>query len=109
MTARLDKQSLTEWLKAYLLQVLKQKFVEAALKKVFGTLIGISGFKVWLISFVTKEFWDEICRPLVLWAIRKGLLVYDVTEGKIIVARIKRARDDSSQDDYDSAVDDLFD
>lgn len=97
-----------ELVKNYFLKALKEKVVEAAIKRVLGAALKVGAFKLWLVSFIAAELWDELGRPLALWAIRKGLLGIDITKGKVIVARINKARDEGNQTEYDSAVDDLF-
>ena len=101
--------SFSAWFKSYLLEVLRKEFIQAALTKLFGTMLKVGGFKLWLAEFIAGKFWDEVGRPITLWGIRKGLLVYDRSHNAIIVARIKKAYNDSNQDDYDRHIDDLFD
>lgn len=101
--------SFSTWIKSYLLEVLKKEFVQAAVTKIFGSMMKLGGFKLWLAEFIASKFWDEVGGAITLWGIRKGLLVYDRSKNAIIVANIKRSYDEGNQDDYDRHMDDLFD
>ena len=96
------------WVKQYLLDSLKNKFVQEALKKVFGKALKYSSFQGWVVSFIAGEFWDLVGRPIVLWGIRKSLLAYDKNKGEIQVKKLEEARREDNQTDYDSATDDIF-
>jgi len=103
-----SKVDLKTWLKTYLLQVLKNKFTETILKKVLGSAMKIAGFKGWLLNFIITQLWDHVAEPMAKFGIRKGLLFYDKTRGIILVKKIKKARADNDEDDFNSGVDGIF-
>ena len=90
--------------KKYFVSILKSKIVKMAVVR----LIGVSaGFKAWVLSMVLKYIFDLVAVPIINLAIRKGMLVYDTARGKIIVKKLKKAKEDGNEDDYDDIVDDL--
>jgi hypothetical protein len=87
---------------------IKGGVVQAALSwlvKSFSSLS--SGPMGWLVNLVLSQLWDRFGDMAVRWAIRKGALFVDKTDGKIKAVKVENARksDDSS---YDDAVDDVF-
>lgn len=90
---------LSNWreIKSRLLDFLKGRFVEAVLIKLLKTS---GGFRAWLLSFVLEKAFEEIVEPIFNYSIRKGVLLYDKTHGKIIISKINKAKEEKSEKDY---------
>lgn len=86
-----------------ILSVLKTKAVELALSKIVGATVG---FKAWLVKFVIKYAFDQLAEPVIELALRKGQLVIDKTNGKIIYLKVKKAKQDGNKDDYLDSIGD---
>jgi len=82
---------------------IKQALLWLARKAAFLT----TGPFSWLTEIIINQIWDAFGDKVVRWAFRKGVLVYDKTDGYIKAVKIKKSRGkrDSS---YDSSVDDIF-
>lgn len=80
-----------------------------ALNKIFGALaVTAGGFKIWIAKIIVGYGFDKILVPVINTLIRKGTLLYDVTDGKIKVKKLREARNDNNQQDYDNSVDDIL-
>ena len=84
---------------------LKNWFVEWVIKKILGWKT-LAGFQLWLAKFVVEEVFDQVGKPIVLYAIRKGKLFYDIRDGSIKVGKLEDAIKEQDEDTYDDIVDD---
>ncbi|MCK5608302.1 hypothetical protein KAR91_40850 [Candidatus Pacearchaeota archaeon] len=95
--------------KAILISLLKQGAVKAALAKLVGMgIIKVAGFRAWIASMLLEYGFDKIVLPCINLMFRKGQLIYDVQEGKVKVKKLREARQNGNQDDYDNAADDIM-
>ena len=85
---------------------LKGKAVKLALKKFLGSALA-GGFKAWLVKFIVTELFEELAEPIVRLLIRKGFLVYDKTQGAIRIKKLRQAKEEGDEDEYNQQVDDL--
>ena len=86
--------------------MLKDVAVKIALKKLLGSVLA-GGPKAWIIKFIVSELFEEIVEPLIKLSIRKGLLLYDITEGKITIKKITSAKEQGDSDAYRRNVSDV--
>ena len=93
-------------LKNQLIDILKGKFVKAALKKVLGSAAA-GGFTGWLVKYIAIELFEEVFEPLIRYGIRKGLLVVDKIDGNIKAKKIEKAKDDNDEDAYRNTIGDV--
>jgi hypothetical protein len=100
---KLDWQAI----KTVVIEQLKGAGVKLALKKLLGTA-AVGGFKVWLITFIVENLYEEFAEPLVKAVFVKLGYYYDRINGEIIVKKIRQAREDGNAEDYDAATDDVF-
>ena len=85
---------------------LKGAFVKKALKKIFGSVIK-GGFKVWLVTFILEELYENVAEPLIRLAARKGLLIYDKIDGKIKIKKMNKALKEGDEDTYNDILDNV--
>lgn len=90
-----------------LMKFLEDKFIKFIIKKIFGSLV-TGGFKVWLVKYISTEFFEEIALPIMHYGINEGEFQLDVVEGKAIIKAKDDALINGDTDAYDSAVDDAF-
>jgi len=92
----------------YISDLIRKGAVKAALswiaKKMAFLTTGPLG---WLTTLVLEQAWDYFGDKMVKWALRKGALVIDKTDGYIKAKKIKDARE-SDGTSYDDSVDDVF-
>lgn len=82
--------------------------VKAGLKKVF-TSASFGGIKGWLIKLFVKEILiDKAIEPAVKAAFLEVGYIYDVSKGKILISKLKKAQDENNQTDYDDTIDDIL-
>ena len=62
----------------------------------------------WLAALVLDQVWDYFGDKIVRYGMRKGALIYDKVDGHIKVIKIKEAKKDGKQADYDNSIDDAF-
>lgn len=84
---------------------LKGAAIKAALVHLIKTSVGI---KAWIVKFLIEELFEEIVEPLTKLALRKVKYEYRKHEGEVIIEKIKEARENKNEDDYNSHVDDIF-
>lgn len=84
-------------LKESFIKLLKNKVVQTALLKILGKT---TGFRAWVISFILEKAFKMIAEPIINTAIRKGLLVYDKTRGKILLKRVMEAKEEGNEEGY---------
>jgi len=92
--------------KKYLIDFLKGSAVKFALRKILGSAV-MGGFKAWLVKFIVTELFEQVAEPLILLSMRKGLLFYDKTRGKIRIKKIQQAKEEGDENTYDSNIDDV--
>ena len=92
--------------KKYLIDFLKGSAVKFALRKILGSAV-MGGFKAWLVKFIVSELFEHVAQPVILLSLRKGLLFYDKTQGKIRVKKIQKAKEEGDEQTYDSNIDDV--
>ena len=100
------EESKIDAFKKYLIDFLKGSAIKAALRKILGSAL-MGGFKAWLVKFAVTELFEQLVQPIILLSIRKGLLFYDKTKGKIRVKKIKKAKEEGNEQDYDTGIDDV--
>ena len=84
-------------------------FLERAVVKMALHLLKVSGtFQTYFLTQLIEYGFDKVVIPLANLLIRKGLLYYDLAEGKVKVKALNEARDNNDQDAYDRASDDLL-
>jgi len=66
------------------------------------------GFRTWLVKLIITEFFEEIAEPLIRLSLRRLEYSYKKVEGKIIIKKIEKAKNENNQNDYDHSVDDIF-
>lgn len=88
--------------------VIKDDGIRALIKwAIKKTAVG-AGFKAWVIKELTEYLYEEIGEPVVKAILAKGGYTYAKIEGSVIVKKIKEAKDENNQADYDNGMDDLF-
>lgn len=102
------KDSTRKFYRDYITSLIKKGAMKIALswiaKKATWLTTGPLG---WLTGLILDQLWDRFGEKTVKWALRKGTLFYDKTDGKIKAVKVIEARgtNDSS---YDDAVDDIL-
>lgn len=95
--------------KTYLISILKSMTVKIVLSRIFGIIaVSAGGFKIWLARIILEYGFDKLLVPVINFLIRKGALVYDVTEGKIKIKKLNEAREDGNTQDYNEAIDNVL-
>jgi len=79
------------------IEFLKSRIVTTALLKILGKT---AGFRAWIITFILEKAFKMIAEPTINTAIRKGLLVYDKTRGKILLKRVMEAKEEGNEEGY---------
>lgn len=87
--------------------MLKTTFVKTILLKFFGSWIS-GTYKAWIAKIIVEYAYTELAEPIVKLVFRKAGYLYSKVEGKIIIEKIKEARDENNPDKYDAAVDLIF-
>lgn len=55
---------------------------------------------------MTEYFFDQLAEPVIELAMRKGQLVVDKANGKIVYLKAKKAKQDGNKDDYLDSISD---
>jgi hypothetical protein len=58
------------------------------------------------VTWVTEYFFDQLAEPVIELAMRKGQLVVDKANGKIVYLKAKKAKQDGNKDDYLDSISD---
>jgi hypothetical protein len=95
-----------DW-KQMIINQLKGESIKLAFKVLFRSA-AFGGIRLWLIKLAVGEFYKEIGEPVIRAVFAEGGYLYDKVEGKIIVKRLKEAKNENNQSHYDSAIDDIF-
>ena len=90
-----------------LIQSLKSKFIQLALKKILGTAAA-GGFKAWIVKKIATEFYEELAEPLMNYMFNEAEYQATVVEGKLIVKKLDKAREEGNAEDYNDATDSTF-
>ena len=101
-------KSLANWkaTRDFIISGLEKIFINWALKKALGSAI-MGGFKAWLVRLITTKLYDELAKPIIELAIRKGYLLYDIKKGKLLLKDINRAKDNKNEADYIDSISDV--
>lgn len=91
-------------IKTFLISVFSREVLKASLKYFLGTAAG-TGIKAWLIKKVVTEFSEEIAAPIINATINEIGYQYEKINGRKILKRIESSQ---SQDELDSAIDDIY-
>lgn len=93
------KKSFWITLRDILVNILKGKVVKMALVKFLGSAAagGITG---WLVTFIVEELFERVAEPIIRMSFRKGALFYDKTEGKLMVRKIRKAKEGKDEEEY---------
>jgi hypothetical protein len=94
-------------LRPLVLEFLKSTFVKTILLKMFGSAIS-GGYKAWIAKLIVEYAYEELAEPIVKLVFRRAGYLYNKVEGKIIIEKIKEARDENNSEKYNSAVDVIF-
>jgi hypothetical protein len=89
------------------IKFLKGESIKLAFKLLFKSA-AFGSIRLWLIKLAVNEFYNEIGEPIIKAVFVEGGYIYHKAEGKIIVKRIKEAKDANDQTKYDAAMDDIF-
>ena len=93
--------------KPQLIKYLKGEAVKLALQKLLGSALA-GGFRGWLIKYAVEYLFEEVAEPIAKLTLRNVGYVYHRVEGKVILKKIQKAKEEGDGEDYDSAVDDLY-
>lgn len=66
-------------------------------------------FVAGLIEILFTKLYNKVIVPLLEEAVRRGKLGYDQTRGSVIVRKMKKAKEDGNEEDYNDAVDSILD
>lgn len=81
---------------------------EYLVKKFVYTLLKTNvGFQAWLVALIAKEFIDEVGEPIIKAVWVEAGYVYYVTDGGILITKLKTAKDENDEAGYNSTVDDI--
>ena len=105
-TARVFKRVFT---KEFIMETLKDKLINLALKKIFGAALSMGGFKVWLVKFLLENGFEQIIEPLIEAGEVEVKYVYRLVDGKLIKIRLDKAIEEGNEQDYYDAISDLYD
>lgn len=94
-------KNLFDWktVKDFILSKAEKFFIDFALKKLLGSVLA-GGLKAWIVKKIAGKLFNELGKPLLQLAIRKGFLLYDVREGKILVKKIDEAKREHDAAEY---------
>ena len=81
------------------MELLKDKLVKAALKKILGSAV-TGGFKAFVIKFIAVELFDEVALPFFKFLRRNGFLQIDKTTGKVTMKKVERAKVEHNEAAY---------
>jgi hypothetical protein len=93
--------------KEALLSLLKDRIIKFALKRILGAAL-MSTFWGWLAKFLFEELYEEVFEPFLRFGLNKLGYYTHKSEGKLIIEKIREAREEGNEQDYDHAIDDLF-
>jgi len=95
-------------LQKYLVQIIRDKFVQAFFNKVILRLgWSASGFQGWLAKFLVENAFEYIAKPIVQFVITKGILVYDIADGHFKIKKIKKSKDEGDDKTYWDTISDI--
>ena len=66
------------------------------------------GFATYLTTKLVEYGFEKVIVPLLNFLVIQGVLYYDTEKGKIRVKKLHTAREGGSDEEYDSAVDDIL-
>lgn len=89
-----------DWLKEFLITILRDKAVKFALKKLLAT----SSIKLWIVQYVVKELFDEVAKPIIQAAFEYMGYKYEVLNGEHTLKKIENAE---TRDDWRDAARDV--
>lgn len=89
--------------KENIIQLLKDKFIKASLKKVLGSSAA-GGIKGWLVTYAATELYEEIAEPIMKYLWRKGNLYYDKQSGELKYKKIIKAKEGEDEATYISTI-----
>lgn len=69
----------------------------------------LGGFRGWLIKVIVKHFFEEIGEPIIKASFIQLNYTYDRIEGKILIKKLKDAKNENNQTAYDNTTDIIFD
>lgn len=96
--------SLWEAFKSAVPQFLEDVIVKNALKLFFKTAAG-STVQVWLVTFLAKNFAQEVAIPVANAVLVEAKYLIDVRNGKVMIFKLQGAMDAQS---YNDAADDIM-
>lgn len=96
--------ALWSFFQTYILEVLKDVIIKKAIKLFLKTGAG-TGFRAWLVTFVATELYEEVGRPVAQAVLVEVGYAMDIVDGRVKLKRLKEA---TSGEDYDSSVDDIL-
>lgn len=96
-----------DWVKTSLIKFLKDKLVKTILKKILGSATAL-GWQAWIIKYFVTEIYDEALAPRIKAIFAQIGFKYNVYKGGIQIERIKEARENDDEEQYNSTIDDIF-
>lgn len=79
----------------------------ACVKAYLNTYIG-QAFLSKFINYAVDKFRDEIINPLMTIVLVRVGYSYDVSQGRVLIEKLKTAEENSDASTYDSTVDDIL-
>ena len=104
---RLQQHKLFIALKGSVIQWLKSAAVKAALLRFLGSSIS-GGWKAFVVKFIVTELFEEIAEPIVRYAFREMGYAYNRIEGEVVLKKIKQAKKEDNEEDYNTHLDGAF-
>lgn len=104
---RLAMPAFFAWLRVTGLVYLQKEATKLLLKKLLGSA-ALAGPKAWLIKFVVSNFLDEIAKPIAQAVVVELQYSWNVVEGKVLITRLDKAKEDGNEDAYNGTIDDIL-
>jgi spore maturation protein SpmB len=98
--------TLLQSLKPAINKFIKGEAIKLALRKILGSSTA-SGLRAWIIKFIASELYEELFKPILLYGIRKKMLIIDKSTGALIVNRVQRAKDEGDETSYTDTISDI--
>lgn len=87
--------------------MIKKEFIEWLKVAMKNALPMASGFTSWIVKIIIENLFNVIGVPIINFAIRKGLVLYDKNQGKIKVKKLRKAKEEGNEQDYNDTIDDV--
>lgn len=84
-----------------------EKFLAVFLKTYLNTLVGQGSLKK-VINFAVDNLFEEVVNPFMEVALARAGYKYDFKNGKVLIEKLNKAKEENNEADYNSAVDDIL-